>query len=231
MSTRATTRWASDRTAGSVHPLRVGVVTDTHAGEHLPRIPAEVEELLAGCEVIVHAGDITDPAALDRLRTIAPVVAVCGDHDRPFSRELLPRDHVLEIGGGRIGVTHGNRARSIEHLARVLTFLRGRLVDLGLDRALLRRLGPIDCIVFGHLHIPRHRWIGRTLIFSPGAGFTVEHEPAGVWGGIGGRAIGRFRRGLAPDERRAAVGVITIGPDGLGAHRRVLARPLRGTLP
>lgn len=206
------------------------MVADTHAGEHLPRIPAEVDELLAGCEVIVHAGDITDPAALDRLRRIAPVVAVCGDHDRPFSRGLLPRDHLLEIAGGRIGVTHGNRSRPTEYLARICTFLCGRLVDLGLDRALLRRLGPVDCIVFGHLHVPRHRQVGRTLIFSPGAGFTVEHEPAGVWGGLAGRAIGRFRRGLPPEERRAAVGVITIGPDRLEARRRVLARPLRGAL-
>ncbi len=208
--------------------LRVGIVADTHAGEHLPRIPAEVHELLVGCEVILHAGDITDPAALDGLGAIAPVVAVCGDHDRALAWRTLPRDHVLEIAGRRIGVTHGNRPRPLEYLARVCTLLAGRLVDLGLNRHLLRRFGPLDCIVYGHLHLPRHEVVDRTLIFSPGAGFTPEHEPSVPWVGAAGRATERFRRRLPAAQRRAAVGVIEIGPDGLEARRLLLSRPLRG---
>lgn len=211
--------------------LRVGIVADTHAGEHLPRIAPEIHELLTGCEVILHAGDITDLSALDGLRAVAPVVAVCGDHDRTFARRRLPREHVLEIAGRRIGVTHGNRSRVVEYLARISTLVAGRLVDLGLNRHLLRRFGPLDCIVYGHLHLPRNEVVGRTLIFSPGAGFTPEHDPPVPWVGAAGRATGRFRRRLPAAELRAAVGVLEIGPDGLEARRLVLSRPLRGDAP
>ena len=208
--------------------LRVGVVADSHAGEHLPRLPAEVREILAGCEVILHAGDITDPATLDELREVAPVVAVRGDHDRPWARRLLPRDHVLDIADRRIGVTHGDRARPLEYLARVLTLLRGRLVDLGLDRALRRRFGSADCVVFGHLHLYRERRVGETQVFSPGAVFSPEHEPAVPPVGLSARAVARFRSRLQAPDRRAAVGVIDVGPGGLRVRRRILTRPLRG---
>ena len=48
--------------------MRVGVIADTHFQEFLDDLPDSVYERLAGCELILHAGDIGRPEALERLR-------------------------------------------------------------------------------------------------------------------------------------------------------------------
>jgi putative phosphoesterase len=57
--------------------MRVGVLSDTH---NLLR--PRVLELLAGCDRLLHAGDVGGPEILARLRQIAPVEAVRGNTDR-----------------------------------------------------------------------------------------------------------------------------------------------------
>src|SRR5436305_889376 len=63
--------------------MRVGVVSDTH---NLLR--PRVLERLAGCERILHAGDVGELAILDGLRRIAPVEAVRGNTDTGAAAEL-----------------------------------------------------------------------------------------------------------------------------------------------
>src|SRR5580658_1132440 len=57
-------------------PLRVGVLADTHG-----LLRPEVLERLAGCDVLLHAGDVGDPEVLSQLTTVAPVWAVRGNVD------------------------------------------------------------------------------------------------------------------------------------------------------
>ena len=54
----------------------IGVISDTHG-----LLREEAVAALAGCSLIVHAGDVGDPEILQRLRDIAPVVAVRGNID------------------------------------------------------------------------------------------------------------------------------------------------------
>src|SRR5579859_5560849 len=56
--------------------MRIGVVSDTH-GYFDPKL----SELLAGVEVIVHAGDVDSQNILDELELIAPIHAVRGNVD------------------------------------------------------------------------------------------------------------------------------------------------------
>lgn len=56
--------------------LLVGVISDTHGSLH-----AQAYEALAGCDHIIHAGDICDPGILRELATLAPVTAVLGNND------------------------------------------------------------------------------------------------------------------------------------------------------
>ena len=85
--------------------MRIGVVTDTHVGEHLPVLPQEVGTALAGVDLIIHAGDLTDPSVLDALHRVAPVVAVRGNHDHDAGHRDLPEHLLVRAGGARIGVT------------------------------------------------------------------------------------------------------------------------------
>ena len=54
-----------------------GILADTH-GLLRPR----VLELLAGCDRLLHAGDVGDAAVLAALRRMAPVEAVRGNVDQ-----------------------------------------------------------------------------------------------------------------------------------------------------
>lgn len=54
----------------------VGLISDTHGF-----LPRAVCEALAGCDAIIHAGDIGASSILWRLETIAPVTAVLGNCD------------------------------------------------------------------------------------------------------------------------------------------------------
>ena len=76
---------------------RIGVVADSHVGEYLDALPAELFAALHGCDLVLHAGDISRPWVLDELARIAPVVAVRGDHDQLDGLELprqIGRAHV-----------------------------------------------------------------------------------------------------------------------------------------
>lgn len=198
-------------------------MADTHVGEALPELPPAVLERLAGVDLILHAGDITDLAALRPLRDIAPVLAVQGDHDREGGIEL-PRSLVVRVGRHRIGLTHGRRSHLVEYPAAAATLLSRRLVLLGFHRAMRRRFGAVDAVVHGHLHVPVNRRIGGVLHFSPGAVHVPERSPQELRAHLKGRAYLRVRRGLPPEARRPAVGVLDVRPSGLTARVLPLGR-------
>ena len=77
-----------------IRPTTVGILSDTHG-----LIRPEVEQLLANCDRILHAGDVGDPLVLDRLQQIAPLVAVRGNMDYGSWSSSLPVTEMLEIGG------------------------------------------------------------------------------------------------------------------------------------
>ena len=88
--------------------MRVGVVADTHFAEFLDELPEAIFERLAGCELILHAGDVNGVETLEALASIAPVHAVRGDHDRRLPE--LPAIRELVIEGKRVVLVHGQRA-------------------------------------------------------------------------------------------------------------------------
>lgn len=207
------------------------MVADTHVGEHLPTLPSEVLEALAGVDMVIHAGDLTDRVVLDQLERLGPVVAVRGNHDEEAGIEGLPRDALVEAGGRRIGVTHGTRVRPVELTAAVVSLAAGRTVLLGFDRAVRRRFGDVDCIVTGHLHMPLHRMVDGALLFSPGAVYVPELDPGFSWSSLRARGYRRFRERLPPAAREPGVGIIEAAPDRLVARTIPLRRPIREERP
>ncbi len=81
--------------------LRVGVISDTH-GLLRPEAAAQ----LAGCDHIVHAGDIGGREILAQLELLAPVTAVRGNNDTEPWAASLPRTQLLQLGGVKIYVIH-----------------------------------------------------------------------------------------------------------------------------
>lgn len=141
--------------------MRVVVLADTHLRRRWPnrQLPAPALELLATAEVILHAGDVTEPEHLDQLREFAPVHAVLGNND-PELVGVLPERLVLDLAGVSVGMVHDSGAA------------RGR-------EARLRGWFPdAQVVVFGHSHIPWNApGDAGQLLFNPGSPTERRRQP------------------------------------------------------
>jgi hypothetical protein len=126
------------------------VVSDTH-GLLRPR----VTELLAGCDAILHAGDVGEPEVLEALRRIAPVTAVRGNVDTAGVLARLP-DRVSGVLGAAPRTTAPANT------------VRYRMVHRGDDVEDAWTEGHA-LVVFGHSHRPEIGWRGSCLLLNPGA--------------------------------------------------------------
>jgi putative phosphoesterase len=109
-------------------------LSDTHVGDRAKALPVPLLERLREIEpgIILHAGDVTSPNALETLEEIAPVIAVRGNADYLN----LPEEKTVEAGELRIGVIHGHQLPSLNS-----QFLTLKALDM-----------DVDMLVFGHTH-------------------------------------------------------------------------------
>jgi uncharacterized protein len=81
-----------------------------YAPKGLPRSfvrhPAQALTALSESELILHAGDVGSPSALDALRDLSPVVAVRGNRDKGEWACELPDVEVVEAGAHDIYLLH-----------------------------------------------------------------------------------------------------------------------------
>lgn len=93
--------------------MRIAIIADTH-GFLDPRIA----EIVAGCDVAVHAGDIGGADVLLALQPRSHVVAVRGNNDTPEKwsehevrlLDTLPAEAEVDLPGGKLVVVHGDAA-------------------------------------------------------------------------------------------------------------------------
>jgi putative phosphoesterase len=81
--------------------ISVGVISDTHG-----LLRAEAVAALRDSELILHAGDVGNAEVLERLRHIAPTIAVRGNVDAGAWANALPTSEVVEIGGFYLYMLH-----------------------------------------------------------------------------------------------------------------------------
>jgi putative phosphoesterase len=81
--------------------MKLGLVSDTHG-----HWDEGIERALAGCDAVWHAGDIGDPAILDRLDALAPSRAVYGNIDAPPLRQRCPEVVEESLEGHRLTMLH-----------------------------------------------------------------------------------------------------------------------------
>jgi uncharacterized protein len=159
--------------------ITAGLIADTHIPYRAKHLPEAVFEAFAGVDIILHAGDVDDPAALEPLRSIAPVHAVRGNvHflDLSDGGASLPKVIKLELAGKRVVLTHGHQPGLGGFIIKGTRFLvnwAGLLDNGWLNQWNARRLArdypKADIIVFGHAHRAYVDWIDDTLLVNPGA--------------------------------------------------------------
>jgi putative phosphoesterase len=138
--------------------MRIGVVSDTHMPSRAREIPAALADQLRAVDLILHAGDLTTMAALESLRSIAPVEAVSGNVDEAAVRQVLPKTRTIQAGRFRIGLVHGDGPSTTIDNAR-------------------RAFSDVDCIVFGHSHTPTVETHRGILMVNPGSPTDPRREP------------------------------------------------------
>lgn len=79
----------------------LGLISDTHG-----LLRPEAVEALRGSDLILHAGDVGDPAILAELRRLAPVVAVRGNVDTEEWARVLPLTEVVSAGPATVYMLH-----------------------------------------------------------------------------------------------------------------------------
>ena len=121
--------------------MRVGLISDTHG-----LLRPEALDFLAGCDHIVHGGDIGDADILARLAQIAPLAVVRGNNDREAWARAIPVTATLKVGKVALYAIHD-------------------LKELDVDPA----AAGVRIVVSGHSHRPSSVERGGVLYINPGS--------------------------------------------------------------
>ncbi len=135
--------------------MHIGILSDTH--DQVARTRAAVRVLVdAGAEALIHCGDITIPAVVYELAPL-PSYFVFGNCDFDLAElrqgiaaiggTCLERGGLIELGGRRLAVTHGDSAKELDRLEA--------------DRP--------DYLFSGHTHKALDVRRGPTRFINPGA--------------------------------------------------------------
>jgi uncharacterized protein len=134
-------------------PLTIGVIADTHVYSYgARRLPEEILDLFRRFDVglILHAGDVNIARVIDQLSQVAPVIAVKGNNDDQVLSQVLPTTVNFAVGPFKFVLLHGHMGRTARSEAAKVA--KG-----------------VDCVVYGHSHIPMIEMVDDAILFNPGS--------------------------------------------------------------
>lgn len=130
--------------------MKIGVISDTHLTSCDERLTRLLKDHFRDVDLILHAGDLVDITVLDAFAG-KEVKAVCGNMDLPSVRQSLPKKLVLDLNNYKVGLIHGWG------------------MPFGIESKLLKELGRVDCLVYGHTHRATNAVKDGILFFNPGS--------------------------------------------------------------
>ncbi len=130
--------------------MKIGVISDTHLAGYDDRLRRLMDSHFRDVELILHAGDLVDISVLDAFAGVE-VKAVCGNMDHPSVRQSLPDRLVIKLKKYSVGLIHGWG------------------MPFGLEGKLLKEIGHVDCLVYGHTHRAANEFRDGVLFFNPGS--------------------------------------------------------------
>lgn len=140
--------------------MKIGVISDTHIRDPHRLLPNEVFLAFEGVDMILHAGDILIEEVLLQLEAIAPVHAVAGNNDSFEIYQKHGMRKLITVQGKKIGLTHGVSG------GRTYMNAYGEFME-----------DDVDCVVYGHSHIPHNELINNILFFNPGSATQRRFQP------------------------------------------------------
>jgi hypothetical protein len=124
-----------------IKDLRVGLLSDTHG-----LLRPEARAFLAGCDYIVHGGDIGGADILDQLSLMAPLIAVRGNNDTQGRASRLRDTELIRVG-------------------RIFVYVIHNIDELDIDPA----AAGVSVVVSGHSHRPKIEQREGILYVNPGS--------------------------------------------------------------
>ena len=141
--------------------MHLVLTTDTHLPRRARDLPAPLWTAIDAADVVVHAGDWVDEAALDALTARSRSLIACyGNNDGPALRARLPEIAYATVAGLRIAVVHETGAST------------------GRTERCAARFPDVDLLVFGHSHIPWDTTAVTGLrLLNPGSPTDRRRQP------------------------------------------------------
>ncbi|KSU86017.1 phosphodiesterase [Fictibacillus enclensis] len=140
--------------------VKIVVLSDTHMPKMAKKIPERLIADLKTADLIIHAGDWQTPDLLHQLKQYAPVEGVTGNVDGPEMRNFFNETLLLNVNQFIIGVVHGHGTKQTTEKRAIAAFNE---VD-------------VDCIIFGHSHIPKNYRRNGVLMLNPGSPTDKRRE-------------------------------------------------------
>jgi putative phosphoesterase len=141
--------------------MRLGIVSDTHIPGKARLLPTGFLKDMENVDYILHAGDWNTLDVYEELSQLAPVDGVAGNTDGFEIVSKFGYQKILEFGSKKIGIVHGNG-------------MRGTTVDNAIGAF---KDEVVDCIVFGHSHIPLIKMDNGILLLNPGSPTDKRRQP------------------------------------------------------
>ena len=133
--------------------MKIVVISDTHMPRKAKTLPERLLIDLKDCDYIIHAGDWQTVELYNELKKYGPVIGVTGNVDGPEIKSLLNTKDILRAGDFNIGIVHGHGTGKTTEKRAIETFADEE----------------VDCIVYGHSHIPVLKEINGVIVFNPGS--------------------------------------------------------------
>lgn len=133
--------------------MKIVVISDTHMPKKAKRLPERLLLDLENCDYIIHAGDWRSVELYNELKQYGTVIGVTGNVDGPELKGLLKTKEIFRAGEFQIGVVHGHGTGKTTEK---------RALEAFADE-------EVDCIVYGHSHIPVLKEIDGIIVFNPGS--------------------------------------------------------------
>ena len=139
-------------------------MSDTHCRDW-EEVHPDIRKAAAEADLVVHCGDFTGMGVADGIRRDArKAVVVHGNSDPVEVRQAIPYVETVEVEGKLIGVTHPAWGGPEFELA-----------DLVPDFP-----GPVNAILFGHLHEPVIEVRDGVLFVCPGQEYSSFAIPSTI---------------------------------------------------
>lgn len=133
--------------------MKIVVLSDTHMPKKAKHLPQRIIKDLETADYIIHAGDWQTVELFQELKQYAEVIGVTGNVDSPELKTVMSPKEILHAGDFKIGVVHGHGTGKTTEKRAVDAFL----------------MDEVDCIVYGHSHIPVRKETNGLLLFNPGS--------------------------------------------------------------